>query len=95
MPVPNPFRVGGDRLQPYDGTEDTETPFNYAMCLGDLARYSQTNSGLSFVVHELARFMQRPGPTHTDAALRVLRYILSHFGAALTYYGSDAVLGQS
>ena len=72
-PEPTPFRVGGDKLQPFDGYEDAETPFDYAMCLGDLARYSQTNPGLSFVVHELARFMQRPGPDHTDAAHRVLR----------------------
>ena len=65
------------------------------MCLGDLAWYSRTNPGLSFVVHELARFMQQPGPDHIDAAHRVLRYILGHLGAGLTYHGSGAVLGQS
>ena len=59
---PMPFRVEGDKLQSFDVVEDTETSFDYAMCLGDLARYSPTNPGLSFAVHELARFMQRPGP---------------------------------
>ena len=72
-PEPTPFRVEGDKLQPLDGAEDIETSFDDAKCLGDLARYSRTNPGLSFVVHELARFMQRPGPDHIDAAHRVLR----------------------
>ena len=71
-PEPLPFRAGGSKLQPFDGAEDTGTSFDYAMCLGDLARYSRSNPGLSFAVHELARFMQRPGPVHTDAAHRVL-----------------------
>ena len=65
------------------------------MCLGDLAWYSRTNPGLSFVVHELARFMQRLGPDHTDAVHRVLRCIPGHLGAGLTYHGSGAALEQS
>ena len=36
---PTPFRVRGDKLQPIGRNEDTETSFDYAMCLGDLAWY--------------------------------------------------------
>ena len=93
-PLPTPFRGGGGKLQPFEGAEGAETPFDYAMCLGDLAWYSRTSPGLLLVVRELARFMQRPGPGHTDAAHRVLRYILGHLGAGLIYHGSGAVLGQ-
>ena len=92
---PTPFRVGGESFRSFGGAEDAEAPLNYAMRLGDLARYSRTNPGLSLVVHELARFMQRPGPEHIDAAHRVLRYTLGHLGAGLTYHGSGAVLEQS
>jgi len=64
------------------------------MCLGDLAWYSRTNPGLSFVVHDLARFMQNSGPGYVEAAYRVLRYILGHLDAGLTYHGSTKVLNQ-
>ena len=47
-----------------------------------------------FVVHDLARFMQNPGPEHVEAAYRVLRYILGHLDAGLTYHGSTEVLYQ-
>ena len=80
---------------PFNGSEDAETSFDYAMCLGDLAWYSRTSPSPPLVVQELAWFMQRPGPDHTDAAHRFLRYILSHLGAGLTYHGSGAVLGKS
>ena len=41
-----PLRVGGDKLQFFDGAEDAGTSFDYAMCLVDLARYSRTKTGL-------------------------------------------------
>ena len=91
---PTPFRLK-QKLVPFEGESDEEETFDYAMCLGDLAWYSRTNPGLSYVVHELAHFIQRPGPEHIEAAHRVLRYIHGHLGAGLTYHGSGHVLGQS
>ena len=92
---PTPFRVGAPKLESVDGKTAEETPLDYAICQGDLTWYSRTIPGLFFVVHELARFMQRPGPDHVAAAQRALRYIPGHLGAGLTYHGSGAVLGQS
>ena len=94
QPECTPARVGGAKLVPATEKQSEEDTFDYAMCLGDLAWYSRTNSGLSFVVHDLARFMQNPGPEHVEAAYRVLRYILGHLDAGLTYHGSTEVLYQ-
>ena len=94
-PEPTPLRDEVDTLKPFDGAEGAETYFDCAMFLCGLARYSRTNPGPSFVVHERARFMQRRGPDHVDAAHRVFRQILLYSDAGLTYHGSGAVLGQS
>jgi len=94
QPECTPARVGGAKLVPATEKQSEEDTFDYAMCLGDLAWYSRTNPGLSFVVHDLARFMQNPGPEHVEAAYRVLRYILGHLDAGLTYHGSTEVLNQ-
>ena len=51
--------------------------------------------GLSFAVHHLSRFMQRPGPAQIVAVLHVIRYIHGHLRAGLTYHGSGAVMNQS
>ena len=77
-PEPTSLRVGGEKLQLFDGAEDAGTSFDYAICLGDLVRYSRTGPGLSFAAHELARFMQRPGSEYTDAAHRFFYYIFGH-----------------
>ena len=94
QPECTPARVGGAKLVPATEKQSEEDTFDYAICLGDLAWYSRTNPGLSFVVHDLARFMQNPGPEHVEAAYRVLRYILGHLDAGLTYHGSTEVLYQ-
>ena len=94
-PEPTPLRVGAPKLEPWAGeTTEIET-FDYLMFVGDLAWYLRTNPGLSFAVHHLAQFMQRPGPAHVKAARRVLRYIRGNLDAGLTYHGSAAVMGQS
>jgi len=92
QPELTPARVGASKLVPATEKQSEEDTFDYAMCLGDLAWYSRTNPGLSFVVHDLARFMQNPGTEHVEAAYRVLRYILGHLDAGLTYHGSTEVL---
>jgi hypothetical protein len=89
-----PFKVSTSKLEPYEGEPTDEDSFDYSMALGDLAWYSRTNPGLSFAVHQLARFMQRPGPAHVEAVHHVLRYIHGHLGAGLTYHGG-VVMQQS
>ena len=89
-----PFKTKA-KLEPYEGDECEETAFDYSMALGDLAWYSRTNPGLSFAVHKLAQFMQRPGPDHVAAVHHVFHYIKAHLDAGLTYHGCSAVLTQS
>jgi hypothetical protein len=93
-PESTPYRLRRPKLEPSLTPPDEAMTFDYAMCLGDLAWYSRTNPGLSFVVHELSRSLARPGPDHVEAAHHVLRYILGHLGAGLTYHGDQAVLGR-
>ena len=94
---PTPIRVGGHKLQPFDGTEVVETPFYCAMSLNDLAQYSRTNPGLSFVrrltsslgsCRDLAQVTSKQ-PTVFFGAF------LDTWGAGLTYQGIGAALGQS
>ena len=90
-----PWPVSGDSLQPSD-VEATESElFDYMCVVGDLTWYSRTNPGLTWRASDLARFMQRPGKEHVDAARHVLRYIKGNLGAGLTYHGSKAVLHES
>ena len=94
-PEETPFKVGTPPLEPHrGGVSDVET-FDCMMFLGDSARYSRTNPGLSCAVHHLARFMQNPGNAHVKAARRAPRYIRGNPDAGLTYHGSAAVLEQS
>ena len=93
-PESTPYRPRRPKLEPSLTLPDEAMTFDYAMCLGDLAWYSRTNPGLSFVVHELSRSLARPGPEHVEAAHHVLRYILGHLGAGLTYHGGRVVLGR-
>jgi len=102
-----PFKVSDKKMEPWDGMdgepkleawdgEPTEIDvFDYMGFLGELSWYSRTNPGLAFAVHELAQFMQRPGPAHVAACQHVLRYIRGNLSAGLTYHGSDEVLNQS
>ena len=94
-PELTPLRVGAPKLEPWEGEATEVETFDYMMFVGDLAWYSRTNPGLSFAVHHLAQFMQRPGPAHVKAARRVLRYIRGNLDAGLTYHGSADVMAQS
>ena len=80
------------RLEPFDGDTTEWEQFDYSMFIGDLTWYSRTNPALAWRAHDLARFMQNPGPEHIEAAKHVLRYIYTHLDAGLTYHGSDEVL---
>lgn len=91
-PEETPFKVGAPPLEPHRGTASDVENFDYLMFLGDLAWYSRTNSGLSYVVHNLAQFMQNPGNAHAKVARRVLRYIRGNPYSSLTYHGSAAEL---
>jgi hypothetical protein len=88
-----PYLTGStNRLEPFEGDTVEWEQFDYSMFIGDLTWYSRTNPGLAWRAHDLARFMQNPGPEHIKAAKHVLRYIYTHLDAGLTYHGSDEVL---
>jgi hypothetical protein len=89
-----PLKVSDKKMEPWDGQPTEVGVFDYMAFLGELSWYSRTNVGLAFAVHELARFMQCPGPAHTAAAQHVIRYIRGHLSAGLTYHGSDEILGE-
>ena len=80
------------QLDPFVGDTVEWEQFDYSMFIGDLTWYSRTNPALAWRAHDLARFMQNPGPEHIKAAKHVLRYIYTHLDAGLTYHGSDEVL---
>jgi hypothetical protein len=91
-----PYLIGApSKLMPYDGETMEREQFDYSMFIGDLTWYSRTNPALAWRAHDLARYMQNPGPEHIKAAQHVLRYIYGHMDAGLTYHGSDEVLLQS
>jgi hypothetical protein len=90
-----PLKVSDKKMVAWDGQPTDVGVFDYMSFLGELSWYSRTNVGLAFAVHELARFMQCPGPPHVAAAQHVIRYIRGNLSAGLTYHGSDEVLGES
>jgi hypothetical protein len=75
-PKHTPMRVGAPELEKWEGPSMDLDTFDYMMLMGDLAWYSRTNPALAFVVRDLARYMQNPGPEHIAAAKHVLRHIL-------------------
>jgi len=87
-----PYKVSGPELVRYTGEATEREQFDYCMAIGDLLWYSRTNPGLMWRAHDLAQFMQCPGPDHVDAAKRAFRYILGRLGKGITYHGSDEVL---
>ena len=91
-----PYLMGPpSKLVPFEGDTSEVEQFDYAMFIGDLTWYSRTNPSLAWRAHDLARFMQNPGPEHVKAAKHVLRYIYGHLDAGITYHGNDIVLSQS
>ncbi|PKI78821.1 hypothetical protein CRG98_000781 [Punica granatum] len=55
--------------------EDLQDPSSYRRLVGRLIYLTITRPELSYPVHILSQFMQRPKQAHWDAALRVLRYL--------------------
>ena len=87
-----PYNVSGPELVRFTGEATEREQFDYCMAIGDLLWYSRTNPGLMWRAHDLAQFMQCPGPDHVVAAKRAFRYILGRLGKGITYHGSDEVL---
>jgi len=95
-PEHTPMWVGAPELEKWECPTTDRDTFDYMMFMGDLAWYSRTNPALAFVVRDLARYMQNPGPEHIVAAKHVLRYILGTYETAgITYHRNSGVLDQS
>ena len=62
------------------------------MAVGDVMWLTRTNPGLAWRAHDLARFMQCPGPMHVAAMKHMFRYILGRVSEGITYHGHDDVL---
>jgi hypothetical protein len=52
---------------------------------------NMTHFDLCYAASQLARFMTNPGPTHFSAAMRVVIYIRSTVGRALTFRPNEAM----
>lgn len=65
-------------------------PHNYQRLLGKLIYLTITRPDLSFPVHNLAQFMQRPPNIHMQAAKRILRYLLSNPAQGILLASSSA-----
>ena len=86
--------VSASALEKWDGDTASSGAFDFSCFVGDLQCYSRTNPGLAWRAVDLARFMQPPGPMHVAAAWHVLRCILGHLDAGLTYHGGASILTQ-
>lgn len=65
-------------------------PSLYQKLLGKLIYLTITRPDLSFTVHNLAQFMQRPTTVHMQAAKRVLRYLLTNPGQGILLASNSA-----
>lgn len=50
-----------------------EYKLDYASCIGSLIYLSQTRTDIIFAVNKLAKYMRKPGKTHFDALVHLLR----------------------
>jgi hypothetical protein len=87
-----PYCVSGPTLVKHTGEATEREQFDYCMAIGDLLWYSRTNPGLMWRSHDLARFMQCPGPLHVEAAKHAFAYALGRIGKGITYHGSKEFL---
>lgn len=65
-------------------------PTQYQKLLGKLIYLTITRPDLSFPVHNLAQFMQKPTTVHMQAAKRVLRYLLNNPGQGILLASNSA-----
>ncbi|PKI49958.1 hypothetical protein CRG98_029632 [Punica granatum] len=72
---PAAFPMGQHLKINSESGEDLENPSRYRRLVGRLIYLTTTRPELSYPVHILSQFMQRPKQAHWDAALRVLRYL--------------------
>lgn len=92
MSTSTPLKLPMDthmKLTPDKG-ELLEDPHKYQRLLGKLIYLTITRSDLSFPVHNLAQFMQKPTTVHMQAAKRVLRYLLNNPAQGILLASSSA-----
>ncbi len=89
-----PYAVSGPPLERHEGEATEREQFDYAMAVGDVLWLTRTSPGLAWRAHDLARFMQCPGPDHVAAMKHVFRYILGRLSEGITYHGREDVLSR-
>ena len=69
-------------------SDDVDNPAQYRRLVGRLIYLTITRPELSYCVHILAQFMQRPKKAHWEAAVRVVRYLKSNPGQGIMLRGN-------
>ncbi|CAA7059477.1 unnamed protein product [Microthlaspi erraticum] len=87
IPLAPNHRLAHSVDAPYDN------PYQYRRIVGKLIYLTLTHPELSYSVHILSQFMQKPTVAHWNAALKVLRYLKGTPGQGILYKaGTDLVL---
>lgn len=78
------------KLTPNTG-DDLPEPQIYQRLLGKLIYLTVTHPDITFAIHILSQFMNRPTTAHMQAAKKVLRYLLGTANQGILLASSSAV----
>jgi hypothetical protein len=88
-PLPSGFVPSLEDLSPTDDDAHTlsiEYKIDFRSCIGSLIYLTLTRTDILYAVNKLAKFDHRPGKTHFDALVHVLRYLRDNIFWGLRFY---------